>query len=540
MVPADDESTSTNESEEDTSTRGTFFERFKFWKRDKKDANEPARLKTLPQYLMHWTTPVWIAAAGFLIALAFAVNWRGTIHWPSADAMKLCATIAGAGFAFSAWQQRSHDNAVRDDDKLDRERAADRVRAEREEQRSLEETRRLEQIERDEYWKRREHIFQLLGSKNPGLRLGAVALLAELADSAAHSTLLNETEKQELQRHIINTLGLQMRQEGLLNLKEGHKEDHIEIQRVIFESIVTRINTSSQRSGHADWSTERIPLHDCRILTPISFINMHTNAEIDLSNSILESFFFINKSRIENLLWADAKFHQTIQVNDNRGEDFVRMDSLPKHPGVYSFINSNLIFMYTDPIIHTNNSIDTQGTKTTYFRGCDFFKDTLTFSRSNSTKLSKLGPHKEREGLTRASIYLYDEIIETSNDIPAREITIRKCRLESITLDISSPLNDITITDNTIFDFIEIRTLGAWNQVYTNIHPDYSHPPLSIRNNTFTTTTTSLPARLLSRRTIHEDQLVNFADNYIINPDEPQNTLPLQLEHCILIENEDA
>ena len=55
MVPSDDEHTSANESEEDASTRGTFFERLKFWKRDKKDANEPARLKTLPKYLMHWT-----------------------------------------------------------------------------------------------------------------------------------------------------------------------------------------------------------------------------------------------------------------------------------------------------------------------------------------------------------------------------------------------------------------------------------------------------------------------------------------------------
>ena len=522
MVRASDDNTDANKPEESTSEQRTLLDRLKFWKRCKQEDDKPARLTDMPPCLMKWWTPFALAILLLIICTPTAFWWGGHFHWPSSAAMTLCATIAGAGFAFSAWQQRSHDNAVN----------AKQAQATAKQAQAT--------AEREDYWKRREQIYQLLGSKNPGLRLGAVALLAELADSAAHSTLLNETEKQQLQRHIINTLGLQMRQEGLLNLKEGHKEDHIEIQRVIFESIVTRINTSSQRSGHADWSTERIPLHDCRILTPISFINMHTNAEIDLSNSILESFFFINKSRIENLLWADAKFHQTIQVNDNRGEDFVRMDSLPKHPGVYSFINSNLIFMYTDPIIDTNNSIDTQGTKTTYFRGCDFFKDTLTFSRSNSTKLSKLGPHKEREGLTRASIYLYDEIIETSNDIPAREITIRKCRLESITLDISSPLNDITITDNTIFDFIEIRTLGAWNQVYTNIHPDYSHPPLSIRNNTFTTTTTSLPARLLSRRTIHEDQLVNFADNYIINPDEPQNALPLQLEHCILIENEDA
>ena len=107
----------------------------------------------------------------------------------------------GPGFAFSAWQQRSHDNATN----------AKQARA---------------TIERDDYWKRREHIFQLLGSKNPGLRLGAVALLAELADSAAHSTLLNETEIQQLQHHIIDTLCLQVRHEGLCIEEEGDKREH--------------------------------------------------------------------------------------------------------------------------------------------------------------------------------------------------------------------------------------------------------------------------------------------------------------------------
>ena len=295
MVPADDESTSTNESEEDTSTRGTFFERFKFWKRDKKDANEPARLKTLPQYLMHWTTPVWIAAAGFLIALAFAVNWRGTIHWPSADAMKLCATIAGAGFAFSAWQQRSHDNAVRDDDKLDRERAAAQARAEREEQRGLEETRRLEQIERDEYWKRREHIYQLLGSENPGLRLGAVALLAELADKAAQSEQLNKTEQQQLQRHIIDTLCLQLRHEGIDRNGEGTISERAQIQEAIFETILTRIELPEDESPYADWSRESINITSCVVHTPIYITNLTTHATIDLSQSTFLGKFELNK-----------------------------------------------------------------------------------------------------------------------------------------------------------------------------------------------------------------------------------------------------
>ena len=166
MVPADDEHTDSTEAASNT---------------DKKK-REPARLTSMPGWLMHWWTPILLAgillAAGCFLAsiwrmplrpvswwkinLYWPPSWPFNYHWPSKDAMALCATIAGAGFAFSAWQQRSHDNAVRDDDKLDRERAAAQARAEREEQRGLEETRRLEQIERDEYWKRREQIYQLL------------------------------------------------------------------------------------------------------------------------------------------------------------------------------------------------------------------------------------------------------------------------------------------------------------------------------------------------------------------------------------------
>lgn len=314
MVPANADHATGNESQKNTSTLRTFFERLKFWKRDKKDANEPARLKTLPQYLMHWTTPVWIAAAGFLVALAFAAFWRGDLHWPSADAIKLCATIAGAGFAFSAWQQRSHDNAVRDDDKLNRERAADRVRAEREEQRSLEETRRLEQIERDEYWKRREHIFQLLGSKNPGLRLGAVALLAELADSAAHSTLLNETEKQELQRHIINTLCLQVRHEGLAHETEGSLEEHASIQEHIFNQLIKRFFSQEPHSPQADWRTHDIDLSHIIFRFPITLTNLETNQNINISHSRFLYSVTLTGCRLLNLKWSCATFERSLQV----------------------------------------------------------------------------------------------------------------------------------------------------------------------------------------------------------------------------------
>lgn len=229
-------------------------------------SNEAPRLTPMPRCLMHWWTPLAIAEGLLRWTLIVAFFWGGQPHWPSSEAMKLCMTITGAGLAFSAWQQRSHDNAAN----------AKQARA---------------AIERDDYWKRREQIFQILGSKNPGLRLGAVELLAELADKAAHSNLLNDSEKQQLQQHIIDTLCLQLRHEGRCRKTEGRQEDHAEIQKAITNTILMRIQTYSKRSAYADWSKQEILFTNCDILIPLKIENIKTDATLNLSQSTLKGLF---------------------------------------------------------------------------------------------------------------------------------------------------------------------------------------------------------------------------------------------------------
>lgn len=161
MVPADDEHMDSTEATSDTN----------------KKEREPARLTPMPGWLMKWWIPILLAlillAAGWLLAsiwrmpprpvLWWTINpywppsWPFNYHWPSKDAMALCATIAGGGFAFSAWQQRSHDNARIEKDRAEAQRKHDTEHEERERN-------RLEQIERDEYWKRREQAYNLLSS----------------------------------------------------------------------------------------------------------------------------------------------------------------------------------------------------------------------------------------------------------------------------------------------------------------------------------------------------------------------------------------
>ena len=133
MARADDEHTSANESKDNTSTRRTFLEKLKFWKRHNENDRKPARLTPMPSCLMHWWTPLAIAILLFVSSmlitsiwgtatydeiidslLHYPHRWPFRMHTPSHEAIKLCLTVTGAGLAFSAWQQRSHDNAVKE------------------------------------------------------------------------------------------------------------------------------------------------------------------------------------------------------------------------------------------------------------------------------------------------------------------------------------------------------------------------------------------------------------------------------------------
>lgn len=164
MVPADDEHTDSTETTSDTN----------------KKEHEHGRLTPMPNWLMKSWIPFGLGGVLLIICTPIAFWWGGHFHWPSADGISVCITIAGAALAVSTWQQRNDDNAFKEQEHAQAQRELEADRQEREQI-------RLEQIERDEYWKRREQIYQLLGSKNAGLRLGAIELLAELADSAAHS-----------------------------------------------------------------------------------------------------------------------------------------------------------------------------------------------------------------------------------------------------------------------------------------------------------------------------------------------------------------
>ena len=368
MAPTDDEHKSANDAEENTSKSKNVL---KFWKRRNEDDREPARLKTLPKCLMHWITPVLIAAIGFLIALAFAVNWHGTFHWPSADAMKLCATIAGAGFAFSAWQQRSHDNVVKEDEHAEAQRkreaereereqairaardqyeaereereqairaARDQYEAEREEreqtriaereryeaEREEQERNRLEQIERDEYWKRREQAYSLLSSNNPNIRLGAIELLIELGDIANKSNAENTAKTQEFLQHIVTILCNQVRYEGLSIPADGTLEQHAYLQGQILQKLLKRADNSSSNNRPNGWTACTIDLSDSILNIEIQIHNATIKQPLVLTDTTFNKPVSITHSSLHELHWTNSHFNHLTTSNSS-----LKIDSFP-------------------------------------------------------------------------------------------------------------------------------------------------------------------------------------------------------------------
>lgn len=522
MVPADDEQHPETTQQQFSSDNATSTH-----------SNDAPRLTPMPRCLMHWWTPLAIAEGLLRWTLIVAFFWGGQPHWPSSEAMKLCMTITGAGLAFSAWQQRSHDNAVRDDDKLDRERAAAQARAEREEQRGLEETRRLEQIERDEYWKRREQIYQLLGSENPGLRLGAIELLAELADKAARSTLLNKTEVQQLQHHIIDTLCLQIRHEGIANDNEGTKLERAEVQQAIIEIILSRINSRTHNNIIANWSQETINLNNSTILTKVSIHNIDSMATLNLENSEFKQELNITNSSLGVLAWENATFPGGINIGTPNKTVTIYTKSIPQHVNLAKFINT--IFITENEkyeLAITGDTTSKSWAADINLQHCSFWSSRCTCSDNCECKVNATVndcrcriakycncPTK----CTNATLIISDHRDPTRESISGPRLKLNKCRIDELKIRVSHLTSPISIANCTISNGIEI--------MLHNIREDQSHKryPLSdkgmltiLHNNLITNSQKQLVAiSLLAPLTMGNPfNTINIAVNFLIRPSD--------------------
>ena len=471
-------------------------------------SNEAPRLTPMPRCLMHWWTPLAIAEGLLRWTLIVAFFWGGQPHWPSSEAMKLCMTITGAGLAFSAWQQRSHDNAAN----------AKQARA---------------AIERDDYWKRREQIFQILGSKNPGLRLGAVELLAELADKAAHSNLLNDSEKQQLQQHIIDTLCLQLRHEGRCRKTEGRQEDHAEIQKAITNTILMRIQTYSKRSAYADWSKQEILFTNCDILIPLKIENIKTDATLNLSQSTLKENLLIQSSTIGQLIWTTARFLGRLDIKGNQADTVITIDGIPNSLPMAQIENA---IICTQRTIHlklgSKNAHDTKST-TLFFRNCTFYDTTCACPPYCSCRINtkseacactqKTNCNCLNRCLQHADISISNELSNISKPLHEHSVDLWKCNTGSISLSIQDENTDINLVNNTIHGVADINISSSANQEEAKNSTLHKRANIDISENYFITDIHFPAIRLSNEELPKTTTRIEFQNNTIIDPYDPNS-----------------
>lgn len=499
MVPADDDHKDTAEVDSSASTK----------------KSKRRRLTPMPDCLMHWWTPLLVAFILFSLSFICALGWGWQWHWPSSSAMKLCMTITGAGLAFSAWQQRSHDNATKENEQAQAQRELEADRQEREQI-------RLEQIERDEYWKRREQIYQLLGSKNPGLRLGAVALLAELADSAAHSALLNKNEKQQLQRHIIDTLCLQVRHEGLCNSSEGTEEEHAGIQKAIIEIISSRIRKPQRNSPLANWTKELIEITDSKILTPIRWKHIATEAIFNFQGtSFLESFVIID-STIRWIEWNTSRFLKSLIIKSLTRQTTIGTRTIPTQA------KEALFTKVTFKLPETLNrfEINMQPTPTSYH----ILIDNCTFTHrscscASTTQCTCVNP------LSQTPLLIKFIKIDKALSSYARHgvLQLTNCQTRDITLESQSTEPQILLQNNRITGQLKIR-LGAIDTPRRTDSIRYLISGyLTLKNNQISTNSTHYPIRLFTFPNDDFSRFLKFDNNTTFIPSHPYYQYPLHI-----------
>ena len=520
MVPANADHATGNESQKNTSTLRTFFERLKFWKRDKKEKEEeePARLTPMPAWLMHWWTPLAIAEGLLRWPLLLAIFWGGQPHWPSSEAMKLCVTIVGAGLAFSAWQQRSHDNVAK-------EKQAQAA------------------VEREDYWKRREQILKTLDSDNPRIRLAAVTLLAELADSTQHSKLLSDIEIKQLHQHIINTLCLQIRHEGLNLTAEGRKQEHAEIQRVILEAILTRINCdNTNHSEAADWSTGYIRLTDTNFLTPITIQNVTTHTTIDLSNSNLKHKLRIYGSKMGHIIWVNTNFHDGVEIGQHDKPASIQVDEIPRNISGGLFQNTTLITR--KPILTIRPTPEWKKDApwpTTEFRECIFLTRNFPCQSECDCDAHNITNSSNHQVTTQCNCpTTYSESSIAITDITYREqnrssqYIFYKCQLNSVKVDLTHTEIGITLEECRIRNGLKFIFNNNDQRAY---HARYPHAPLRehpqdtpnfiVQGNIFNTQQNEPPITISFKTPLNIELPsipINFDNNYIVKPEDFETT----------------
>lgn len=353
MVPADDENKSANEAEKNTSTQKNFVEKLKFWKRCKQEDDKTARLTHMPACLMHWWTPLLVAAILFGPSLIFAIIWGGQPHWPSSDAMKLCMTISGAGLAFSAWQQRSHENVTHEQNRFD-------------------------DNQRNEFWQNRESVHALLNANSYAQQHEAVIRYIEMSDHIIKFKHIFANAGIHHQEAILTTLCAHVRKLGETEKTTLSELERAHLQEVIIKQILQRINGGP-------WNELRVDLSKTHFLSELTIENLNTESIIYLNKSTFDHQVSIKAPSKITVYWEDAEFLGTLEITGTSSmkeptKSIIHHDNLPHKINVAAFqnvafskISGILPQIHNMPVVETSNEHGQQHNGR-YFANCYFIR----------------------------------------------------------------------------------------------------------------------------------------------------------------------
>lgn len=335
--------------------------------------NNSARLTPMPSWLMHWWTPLLLAgillAAGCFLAsiwrmplrpvswwkinLYWPPSWPFNYHWPSKDAMTLCATIAGAGFAFSAWQQRSHENVTHEQNRFD-------------------------DNQRNEFWQNRESAHALLNANSYAQQHEAVIRYIEMSDHINKFNYIFTNAGTHHQEAILTTLCAHVRKLGETEQTTLSELERAHLQEVIIKQILQRINGGP-------WNRLRVDLSETHFLSELTIKNLNTESIIYLNKSTFDHQVSIKAPSKITVYWEDAEFRGTLAITgtstmNEPTKSIIHHDNLPRKINValfqnvaFSKISGILPPIHNMPVVETSNEHG-QWLNGRYFTNCYFIR----------------------------------------------------------------------------------------------------------------------------------------------------------------------
>lgn len=366
MVPADDEHKSANEAEKNTSTRRPLLEKLKFWKRCKQEDDKPARLTPMPPCLMKWWTPLLVAFLLFALSFICALGWGWQWHWPSSNAMELCMTITGAGLAFSAWQQRSHENVTHEQNRFD-------------------------DNQRNEFWQNRESAHALLNANSYAQQHEAVIRYIEMSDHINKFKHIFANSGTHHQEAILTTLCAHVRKLGETEKTTLSELERAHLQEVIIKQILQRINGGP-------WNRLQVDLSETHFLTEVTISDLNTESIIYLNKSTFDHQVSIKAPSKITVYWEDAEFHGKLTIagtssTDEPTKSIIHHDNLPHKIDVamfqnvaFSKISGSATQTHNMAIVETSNEHGSQHSSR-YFTNCYFIRRNDHFDASYTLKL---------------------------------------------------------------------------------------------------------------------------------------------------------